>query len=619
MKYCYADTLSNFMNIEKPVWMKQMQDNIKEICEKASDAQIEAWEDCFDVLREELKEFAIINPDIHIIFEYVLRYTSHKRPDVLLLSEEKLAILEFKRKNSVIIDDRIQTEEYARNLYLYHSETRRMKSIVPILMLTHTDKIETYKEGIVHIVSKGHLASMLESSMTELKPILEYRKWTDAEYRILPTIVEAARAKKDMIELPAYEVVRKAGISEAEECLKRYVSQAQKEKKYILAIVDGVPGAGKTLLGIDLAYETYNEALNIKSTYMSGNGPLVAVLQDALKSDTFVKNIHVYLDQYTDDGAKDFDFNVCIFDEGQRTWTARQRAKKGKKRSELSEAALMIDLIEQRVEWCFLLVLVGTGQEINTGEENGLELWREALCNSKHQWEVLCSPNLEAHYHGCKIIEDSLRERLSLTNSLRSNCARKWSNCINALVDGDISEARKLYEDCKQLYGVYITRDIERAKKFCREHYQGDKEKRYGLLASSQSFVLPKYGVDNTYDNTKQTRTFPARWFNAPVNDSLSCCALIKPITEFGCQGLEIDLPIVCWEKDFLWNGTDWELKSKFDHREYSPKGMAEQYRKNTYRVLLTRGRDGMVIFVPPRKEFDKTYDVLESMGFESL
>ena len=193
------------MNIEKPVWMKQMQDNIKEICEKASDAQIEAWEDCFDVLREELKEFAIINPDIHIIFEYVLRYTSHKRPDVLLLSEEKLAILEFKRKNSVLIDDRIQTEEYARNLYLYHSETRRMKSIVPILMLTHTDKIETYKEGIVHIVSKGHLASMLESSMTELKPILEYRKWTDAEYRILPTIVEAARAKKDMIELPDNE------------------------------------------------------------------------------------------------------------------------------------------------------------------------------------------------------------------------------------------------------------------------------------------------------------------------------------------------------------------------------------------------------------------------------
>lgn len=94
---------------------------------------------------------------------------------------------------------------------------------------------------------------------------------------------------------------------------------------------------------------------------------------------------------------------------------------------------------------------------------------------------------------------------------------------------------------------------------------------------------------------------------------------MIKPVTEFGCQGLEIDLPIVCWEKDFLWNGTDWELKSKFDHREYSPKGMAEQYRKNTYRVLLTRGRDGIVIFVPPRKEFDKTYDVLESMGFESL
>lgn len=620
MKYCYADTLSNFMNIEKPVWLGQMQDNIKQICnEKISDAQIESWKDCFEILREELKEFAAINPNIHIIFEYVLRYTSHKRPDVLLLSEEKLAILEFKRKKSVLMDDRVQTEEYARNLFLYHSETGQMKSIIPILMLTYTDKIEPHKEGMVHIVSKGHLANMLESSMSELKPMSQLRKWIDAPYRILPTIVEAARAKKDNIKLPEYEVLRKTGISEAEQCLKNNVCLAQKEKKHVLAIVNGVPGAGKTLLGIDLAYGIYHETLNIKSTYMSGNGPLVAVLQDALKSDSFVKNIHVYLDQYTDDGAKDFDFNVCIFDEGQRTWTAQQRSKKGKKFAELSEASLMIELIDQRVEWCFLLVLVGTGQEINTGEENGLALWREAICNSKHQWEVLCSPSLAANYHGCKIIEDPLRERLSLTNSLRSNCAINLSNCINALVAGKIDQAAELYQKCKSFYGVYITQEIDRAKEFCREHYQDDREKRYGLLASSQSFVLPEYGVNNTYDNTKQTRTFPARWFNAPVDDVLSCCALTKPVTEFGCQGLEIDMPIVCWEKDFLWNGTSWDLKSKFKDREYSPKGMARTYRENTYRVLLTRGRDGMVIFVPPKIEFRKTYDVLRSVGFESL
>ena len=161
------------------------------------------------------------------------------------------------------------------------------------------------------------------------------------------------------------------------------MNSAQREKKYVLALVNGVPGSGKTLLGIDLAYGVNDPKSNINSTYMSGNGPLVAVLQDALDSDAFVKNIHVYLDQYTEDGAEDFNYNVCIFDEGQRTWTQQQRKNKKKKRPEMSEASLMIELIDQRLDWCFLLVLFGDGQEINAGEDNGLQLWKNAITKFK--------------------------------------------------------------------------------------------------------------------------------------------------------------------------------------------------------------------------------------------
>lgn len=619
-KYCYANTLSKFMQVTKELWMESMQDNIKAICnEPASESQIESWDDCFDVLKKELAMYAAANPDVYIIFEYVLRYTSRKRPDVILLSKDQLIILEFKRKNSPLLDDRAQTEEYARNLYLYHGGSSKMKSITPMLVLTYTDVIETHKEGIAYIVSKGHLAEAVEKFMINPEPMENINGWIEASYRNLPSIIEAAKAKKDKIELPEYEIVRKAGISDAEKCLEAHVRAAQREKKYVLALVNGVPGAGKTLLGIDLAYGTYNTELNINSAYMSGNGPLVAVLQDALDSDTFVKNIHVYLDQYTDDGAEDFNYNVCIFDEGQRTWTAQQRAKKGKKRPEMSEASLMVELIDKRVDWCFLLVLVGTGQEINAGEENGLQLWKDAIKKSRHKWEVLCPPSLDDQYADCKIIEDELREKLSLVNSLRSNCSTMLSSAMNCLIAGQVDEARRLYAHCKKLYPIYITKNLNKAKEFCKEHYKDDETKKYGFIASSQELILPDYGVDNSYNSTKQTRTFPARWYNAPVDSNLSCCAFSKTVTEFGCQGLEIDMPIVCWEGDFIWNGTSWDTYNAWQRNRNRATGIKREYRLNTYRVLLTRGRDGMIIFVPPVNDLDITYNMLVSIGFEEI
>lgn len=618
MKYCYADTLANFMKIEKGTWMSTMKESFENVCgEKAKSSQMRSWDDCYDVLQDQLKDLAAINPEIFIIFEYVLRYTSRKRPDVILLAKDKLVILEFKRKSSELLEDRMQTEEYARKLYKYHKGCTVMRAIIPALVLSYAADFETHKEGIAHIVSRNHVSELV-SELNNAEAMDDPFEWIDSLYAETPTVVQYSIAKKNKQKLPEYEIVRKAGISDAEACIHAQVENAYKGKKHIAAFVNGVPGAGKTLLGVDLAYDSYNESKGIKSTFMSGNGPLVAVLQDAL-DDSFIKNIHVYLDQYTDDGAADFSGNVCIFDEGQRIWTAEQRANKGKARPEMSEAALFIEMLDERVDWCFLLVLIGDGQEINSGETNGLQLWKNAIGNSRYSWEILCPPAMDNNFKDFAIISDDRRERLTLKNSLRSNGAEWFSTSVNYLVAGEIDKAKKGFEKSKKIYPMFVTRDLERAKSFVKNYYDGITDKKYGLVASSQSIILPNHGVNNAFDNTKQTRVFPAKWYNAPCDSDLSCCALNKPVTEFGCQGLELDLPIVCWEEDFRWSGTEWQIYSSGRYGTYMPSGIKKEYRINTYRVLLTRGRDGLIVYVPDEKSLDRTYEMLLEVGFEQL
>lgn len=619
LNYCYADTLERFMIIKKSTWLKQVTDSFKIICGEApSCSQIKSWDDSFEVLHDQLAIFAQNNPYVYIAFEYVLRFTSKKRPDVLLLSGNKLAILEFKRKGSELIEDRLQVEEYARKLYQYHLETSKMERIFPILVLSSDIDLPMYKSGIAYVVSKKDLGKIVEMQMKDLEQIKDASSWLNSKYAETPTVIEYSLAKKNKVQLPEYEIVRKAGVEDAEKCLKRQIVTAYRERKHIIAFVNGVPGSGKTLLGVDLAYDSYDKENGIHSTFVSGNGPLVAVLQDVL-GDTFIKNIHIYLDQFTEDQAPEFNYNVCIFDEGQRTWTAKQRAKKGKRRGNISEAQLFVEMVDTHVDWCFVLVLIGDGQEINTGEENGIELWKQAIDNSRNQWEVLCSTSMEKYFFNNQFVQDDLRGKLTLVNSLRPNGSRIYSEAVNRLIAGETTNLKHQFDKATKLYPIFLTRDIEKAKNLCKHKYEGCAEKKYGLIASSQSIILPKYGVNNRYENTKQTRVYPAKWYNATSDSPFSCCSFNKPVTEFGCQGLELDMPIVCWESDLVWNGKTWDVYAAGKYGKYSVSGYRKEYRLNTYRVLMTRGRDGLVIYVPPEEELDKTYELLYSLGFEEL
>ncbi len=620
MNYCYADRLDNFMKISKDTWLQSVQDSFVELCkENAHPSQVSAWDDCFDVLREQLNDLASTNPGIYIIFEYVIRYTSKKRPDVLLLAKNKLVILEFKRKSVALLEDRLQTEEYARKLFRYHKNCHQMTEIVPALVLSQTTSFRPYKDGIAYVVP-SNCVSEITNKLKNAEVMENPEEWINALYAETPTVVEYCKAKKKRMPLPEYEVVRKAGIAEAEACIRSQLERSYQEKKRIIAFVNGVPGAGKTLLGVDLAYDSHDAAKGMNSVFMSGNGPLVAVLQDAL-DDNFIKNIHEYIDQYTSDGAPDFHANICIFDEGQRTWTPQQRKNKRKDRPDMSEADLFIEMLDRQGDWCFLLVLIGEGQEINSGEENGMGLWLAAIGRSQNKWEILCPPAFDTMWSnaGLVLVNDERRSKLKLINSLRANGSDLFSSAVNRFVSGNITEASELFYKSKKLHPMFVTQDLEQAKVFCRKYYQGIEDKRYGLIASSQAMILEKYGVNNGYENTKQTRAFPAKWYNAPVSSPLSCCALDKPVTEFGCQGLELDMPIVCWEKDFVWHKNSWKIRAKGRTGEYTPTGFRKQYRINTYRVLLTRGRDGLIVYVPPEPELTSTHDLLKHVGFEEL
>ena len=598
---CYADTIANFEKEDEKGFKEKIINNFKEEYRLGlSDEQIHAWIDSFRVMQK-----LSLNPNLNIIFEYVLPYEGGRRPDVILLSKEHVVVLEFKMKNDMKEEDLDQVSAYARDLREYHYETRD-KTVIPVLVLTRTTN---FKEKINNVtcISDDLLQDTLDNIYSEPINSTPVDIWINSKYEPLPTIVEAARTFMKNEELPNIRRVNSTCIPQTLENLKELTDYARENKKHTIAFVTGVPGSGKTYLGLQYVYEIEK----IDSVYLSGNGPLVDVLTDALKSRVFVKSLHKVLDEYLRRGAYDFKSNIIVFDEGQRAWDNEQMQKKNK--GDLSEPEVMINLCEERLDWCVLLILVGEGQEIHTGENSGIKLWNKAINNGTKDWDILCPPNLYSYFDNESLIEDIDNTSFNLTVSLRSHLSGAVSEFVNYLIDGDIENASKLTESIyDEDYHMYCTRDLETAKSYCRNRYEDEPNKKYGLIASSKSKILPKYGMDNTF---KGTRIKYGKWFNNPSDDPQSCCALKKVVTEFGVQGLELDMPIIGWESDMIWKGDEWKKYIQNQDEDSD----VNTYRRNTYRVLLTRGRDGFVVFVPNERVLDPVYEILKEAGIKEL
>lgn len=482
-RYCWADSIEIFEKTTDKEFMQEIKSNFKkEHVLELSKEQIFAWHDSYKVMKD-----IVLDPKLNIIFEYVLPYESGRRPDILLLSKDQLIVLEFKMKGKIKEEDVDQVKAYARDLREYHYESRD-KTVIPILVLTEGKNINE-KVDNVKCISSDLLQNTLDSIYTEEISPEDLEKWVNSKYEPLPTIVDAAKIFMKNEELPNIRRVNSTCIPQTLEDLKELTEYARNNKKHTIAFVTGVPGAGKTYLGLQYVYDIEKS----NSVYLSGNGPLVEVLTDALNSKVFVKNLHNIINEYIYSGALDFNANAIVFDEGQRAWDNEQMQKKNK--GNLSEPEVMIKLCEERLDWCVLLILVGEGQEIHNGENSGIKLWNKAITNGRKDWDIICPPSLYSYFEEESLIEDIDNSSFNLTVSLRSHLSGTVSEFVNYFIDGDLEDASKLIDSIyDEGYDMYCTRNLETAKSYCRNRYKNEPNKKYGLIASSRSKILPKYG-----------------------------------------------------------------------------------------------------------------------------
>lgn len=601
--------------------------------------QTRAWQGQIDYLKSKLKKF-----EGKIFFEFRIPRMG-KRADCILLAANCIFVLEFKvGANSFTRQDLDQVHDYALDLKNFHSGSHDVP-IIPILICTNAttpDDIEVsfvFKDLVSDPIKIGELGidEEISNSLNKIKKIQDsnfsiHHNWEEMAYKPTPTIIEAAQAlyQNHDVSAIARSDAGARNLAETNKTVSEIIESAKKNKRKAICFVTGVPGAGKTLVGLNLASTRQKNAEEDHAVFLSGNGPLVKVLVEALARDhvdrekinkkdalrkvrSFIQNIHHFRDEYFKKKDEPIE-KVVLFDEAQRAWskdkaTSFMRDKWGEGYEPQSEPEFLLSVMDRHKDWCCVICLIGGGQEINTGEAGIIE-WLNAIAQSQSNWEIHLSNLLsDKHYTVDKDarlkIEElgerhSITEKLHLNSSLRSFRAEKLSSFVSALLDNEGDYARNIYNDIKARYPIVMSRDLNKVKRWLRDNSRGSE--RIGLVASSGGMRLKSEGIF-----VKQ-EIQPENWFLNGKDDVRSSFYLEDIATQFDVQGLELDWVGVCWDADlrFLngawapksFKGTKWQEVSSIDR---------VKYQINTYRVLLTRARQGMALFVPRGDVADPT------------
>ncbi|MDD1661954.1 MAG: DUF2075 domain-containing protein [Methanomicrobiales archaeon] len=608
-------SIGDFLSISKDRFLASLEDyHQKHLREMASTSQISAWDHSFQVLQAELERLGQTVPSAlkwTIIFEYELPRERGRRPDVILLGPGTIYVIEFKDFTSILQAHVDQVDAYARDINHYHAASHDCK-VIPILLLTQARSLHQ-KQDQVDIISPDELVPYLASTQRSDQPLINAIQWLNADYAPLPSLVAAARTLFRKEPLPQIRRAQSAGIPDTVAHLLEIAKQARSSGERHLALVTGVPGAGKTLVGIQLVYENSldRKVTDQSAVFLSGNGPLVKVLQHALKNKIFVQDVHGFLMQYGGSMNAVPQQHILIFDEAQRAWDLdRSIEKRG---SEKSEPEDFLHLAEKMSSWAMMIALIGEGQEIHIGEEAGLVQWNDALEKMKQQWTVHCPTKIASLFS--KSLRVIPNDKLDLTMTLRSHLAEDIAAWVELLIGENPGLAReRMSRIYAQGFDIYLTRDLNLAKNYVRQRYEGQEDKRYGLIASSKAKNLVEYEIHVSYNFTKKLRV--GEWYNDNPTSKWSCCKLHDVATEFQCQGLELDYPIVCWGKDLRWVDDKWKTPRTTSRNQAKD---PHRLRMNSYRVLLTRGRDGFIIFIPDEPQMQSTYDLLRAVGIREL
>jgi len=629
-RYGWQSSLPDFARSEPRVVRLQLQQFIAD----ASPEQVRAWDQSIPWLQRECRELEIRDSAAHeytAILEYELPRDS-RRPDVIVLERGAVAVLELKGTPFPTRAALDQALGYARDLAAYHAACAGRR-VTPVLLHRGGDSIAVLRDG-VYVVGPEGLDSLLEQLSVADQPVIDPREFLAADaYAPLPTIVQAARELFHRRELPMIKRAR-AATDPALQCISDIAREAARTKTRHLVLLSGVPGSGKTLVGLQLVHAHWLDDLAVARTngrpstpavYLSGNGPLVQVLQHALQDGggagrTFVQAIKNYVEYHGRPGRPVPPEHLIVFDEAQRAHDPERVASVHKQPVDKSEPDLLIEFCDRIPDWCVLVALIGNGQAIHVGEEGGVPLWREAVQRSLRaaEWTVHGAPSFAEVFTNLRAAS-RWHPVLNLDTEIRFHLTPKVHQFVGGLLEGESARPLSALADELHTGGhrFLLTRDLEAAKNYLRERYADAQFARYGLVASSKDKWLPSFGVDNTYFATGRVNRQVGLWYNAPPSHPQSCCQLDTVATEFSSQGLELDCALLAWGSDLLWAGNDWSIE--YSGKNRPPLKDPLTVRKNVYRVLLTRGRDGTVVFVPPDSRMDSTADWLSAAGFRNL
>ena len=598
----------------------------------AGPAQERAWRQEIEVLQAEGAHVLELEPEAQTdsaVLEYMLPREAGRRPDVLVLQNGRVVVFEFKETGQARRSAIDQVQAYARDLAAYHEACEEL-AVTPVLVLCGEGAKRRTVDG-VEIVPAAELGrSLLALGRIESSNPIDLPTFLAGEYAPLPSLVAAARLLFDNLPLPFVKRAQSAGVHTAVKHVIRLARQARAEGSRHLVLLTGVPGAGKTLVGLQVAHHAALEEgfrfgprkkRGAPATFLSGNGPLVQVLQQALKSTAFVQDMHRYIREY---GLEHPDRvppeRLVVFDEAQRAWDEAKVADFYRKKlphldssRHWSEPRLLVDIADRLEDWAVVLALVGEGQEIHTGEEGGLGQWVEAIARSRQVWSIHGPEALGALFAGASSSFHA-EAALNLDTTLRSHAASDIHRWVHLVLDrGDLDAARPLAERLRREgFPIYVTRSLDTAKQYALDRFAAEPMRRYGILASSKAKNLDEFGLDPGFQETKRIQV--GHWFNDGPQSARSCCKLDTVITEFQCQGLELDLPIICWGDDFWWYEAAWQSRVGRTRKLVRD---PHRLRTNTYRVLLTRGREGLVLVVPlrPDQEMSASFTALVSGG----
>ncbi|WAL62695.1 DNA/RNA helicase domain-containing protein [Thermocoleostomius sinensis] len=613
--YGWQGSIVQFLQLLPTDWLDKISSAYQRLYRQRPTAtQRQAWLDSAEILQSQLTQFVETRSaaaNWTLIFEYELPREGGRRPDLILLAVDQILVIEFKQKRSPSTADLDQVAAYARDLAEYHSASAH-HHISAILIPTQCTASSRWQDEVL-ILNPNDIAnylSQLAANTASIAPI-NPDAWLSAEYQPLPTIVQAARHIFQHEPLPDIKRARSAGIPDLIAYLNRLVETAAQHHERHLVLITGVPGAGKTLVGLQFVYQAHLQSGDRQAVFLSGNAPLVAVLQYALKSRVFVQAARNFYIDHEVRQRKAPREHLIVFDEAQRAWDAERMAEKYGIQS--AAAGTVLSIAERSPNWGVVVGLIGEGQQIHVGEEDGIEQWNQGLMQVQSEWHVHCPP--EPAHHFTAVSPDRLHAEpmFNLTTSLRSHLASDVQTWVAHLLSGNFEAATQLMPSLiSSGFDAYLTRDLEAAKTYCRDRYVTQSNKRYGLLASSRAHNLSQYGIANDYKATQRVKVGP--WYIDPPDSPLSCCAFADVVTEFGCQGLELDLPIIGWGNDLRWQESTWVTTSR-QRQVRDPLRL----RLNSYRVLLTRGRDGFIVFIPPDANMNQTYEVVRSAGLRLL